>query len=41
MAYDKAMDDFIAREATRQAILFAQSKTHLETEYQGLKADVK
>jgi conjugal transfer mating pair stabilization protein TraG len=41
MAYDKAMDDFIAREASRQAILFAQSKTHLEADYQGLKVDVK
>jgi hypothetical protein len=41
MAYDKAMDDFIAREATRQAILFTQSRNYLETEYQGLKADVK
>jgi conjugal transfer mating pair stabilization protein TraG len=41
MAYDKAMDDFIAREATKQAVLFAQSRAHLDAEYQGLKADVK
>ena len=41
MAYDKAMDDFIAREATKQAVLFAQSKTHLDAEYQGLKAEIK
>lgn len=41
MAYDKAMDDFMSQEATKQAILFAQSKTRLDAQYQGLIADVK
>ena len=41
MAYDKAMDEFIAREATKQAILFTQTRKHLDAEYQGLKAEVR
>ena len=41
MAYDKAMDEFIAREATKQAILFTQTRQHLDADYQGLKAEVR
>lgn len=41
IAYDKAMGDFISKEATKQAVLYAQGKAQIAAEYEVLKPQMR